>query len=124
MKTILVVDDEFALVDTLKDFLEAVGYRVDVAHNGAEALEAIALSRPDLVITDLMMPIMGGKELLATIRADPALAAIPAILVSAARRQVAIPAGAEFPSFSKFLRKPFTLKPLMDAIAELIGPGG
>ncbi|HEY1814699.1 MAG TPA: response regulator [Kofleriaceae bacterium] len=124
MKTILVVDDEFALVDTLKDFLEAVGYRVDVAHNGAEALEAIALHRPDLVITDLMMPIMGGKELLTAIRANPALAAIPAILVSAARRQVAIPSGAEFPSFSTFLRKPFTLKPLMDAITELIGPGG
>jgi len=123
MKTLLIVDDEFALVETLKDFLEYEGYRVETACNGHEALAEIRRSRPDLVLTDLMMPVMGGKELLVAMREDPELAAVPVILMSAARRQIAIPAAEELPVFSAFLRKPFLLKPLLELVVAEIGPG-
>ncbi len=124
MKAILLVDDELGLIETLKDLLEAVGYRVEIAGNRREGLEALKQMRADLVITDLMMPLMSGKELLGEMRSDPNLASVPAILMSAARRQIAIPAGEDFPEFSTFLRKPFQLKPLMEAVVALIGPGG
>jgi CheY-like chemotaxis protein len=123
MKALLIVDDEFALVETLKDFLEDAGYRVETAGNGQEGLEAMKRSRPDLVLTDLMMPIMSGKEMISAMRGDPQLASIPVILMSAARRQIAMTPGEEFPEFSVFLRKPFVLQALMDALINLIGPG-
>jgi two-component system, chemotaxis family, chemotaxis protein CheY len=124
MKAVLIVDDEFALVETLKDFLEHAGYRVDTASNGKEGLEAMRAHRPDLVLTDLMMPIMGGKEMLTAMRCDPQLASVHVVLMSAARQQVAIPPGETFPVFSAFLRKPFRLQPLLDTIVPLIGSGG
>lgn len=123
MKSVLLVDDEFALVETLKDFLEDAGYRVATASNGEEGLEAMKAGRPDLVVTDLMMPIMGGKEMLIAMRSDPQLKSVPVILMSAARRQIAVPPGEDFPTFSAFLRKPFQLGPLMEAIVKLIGQG-
>lgn len=121
MKALLIVDDEFALVETLKDFLEDAGYRVETAGNGQEGLEVMQRIRPDLVLTDLMMPIMGGKEMIATMRSDPQLASIPVILMSAARRQIAMAPGEAFPAVSGFLRKPFLLQSLMDALIRLIG---
>jgi CheY-like chemotaxis protein len=122
MKSLLIIDDEFALVETLKDFLENKGYRVETASNGQEGLAAMKKNRPDLVLTDLMMPIMGGKEMLIAMRSDPALASVPVILMSAARRQIAVAPDEDFPAFSAFLRKPFMLKPLVDAIVTLVGP--
>ena len=121
MKTVLIIDDEFALAETLKVALEVVGYRAEIAANGHEGLAFMRANRPDLVLTDLMMPVMNGKQLLAAMRADPALAAIPAILMTAARRQVAVPPNEPFPEFSTFLRKPFLLRALLEAIVALIG---
>jgi two-component system, OmpR family, response regulator VicR len=123
MKTILIVDDEVALVETLRDFLEGSGYRVETATDGKEGLESMKRQRPDLVITDLMMPIMDGARMLSVMRDDRDLAPIPVILMSAVRRQFAIPSPDQFPTFSAFLRKPFTLRALTDCIVASIGPG-
>jgi CheY-like chemotaxis protein len=70
-----------------------------------------------------MMPIMSGKEMISAMRGDPQLASIPVILMSAARRQIAMTPGEEFPAFSIFLRKPFLLQALTDALIKLIGRG-
>ena len=109
MKKVLLADDEFALSDTLKEFLELEGYAVQCAGNGKEALEMMLETPPDLVVSDLMMPIMDGKALLRAMRASPVLKATPVVLASSARRQVALPAGDDLPEFSAFLRKPFSL---------------
>jgi CheY-like chemotaxis protein len=121
MTVILIVDDEFALVETLRDFLDEAGYRVETASNGREGLEVMKRSRPHLVLTDLMMPDMGGEEMISTMRSDAQLASIPVILMSAARRQIAMRPGEDFPAFSIFLRKPFLLRTLMEAIIKLVG---
>ncbi len=63
--------------------LEYAGYEVVDAHHGAAALERAAESPPDLVITDLMMPVMGGRELIDRLRSNPATASIPIIVLSA-----------------------------------------
>ena len=123
MKRVLLVDDEFALVDTLRDFLEDEGYLVESAANGKQALDSMAMSPPDLVISDVMMPIMDARALLRAMTQDEGLKGIPVILISAVRRHVAIPSGDDAPVFSGFLRKPFQLEKLLAMVSSLIGPG-
>ena len=69
MKTILIVDDEYALVENLAELLRDEGYRVVSAANGTDGLARVASEKPDLVITDLMMPIADGRELVRGVRA-------------------------------------------------------
>jgi two-component system, sensor histidine kinase and response regulator len=67
---ILIADDDTAIAETLALVVEEHGYIALVAHNGLEALELARENRPELVVTDLMMPKMDGAELAATLRAD------------------------------------------------------
>jgi CheY-like chemotaxis protein len=80
---VLCVDDEPDLLYLFSFVLTRSGHEVVQAANGAEALERIAESRPDVIVTDLMMPVMDGRELIERLRADPATADIPILLVSA-----------------------------------------
>jgi CheY-like chemotaxis protein len=84
MKTILVVDDEFDILTVWRLLLERHGYTVMTASNGAAALEQIRRARPDIIVSDCMMPVMSGLQLCAALYADPALRDIPIILCSAA----------------------------------------
>ena len=69
MATILVVDDEQPLRDLLADLLESDGHRVIVARNGREALAIARLDRPDLVMSDVMMPLLNGIRLCQQLKA-------------------------------------------------------
>lgn len=89
MADILVVDDEFLLAVLLADSLEDEGHAVQIAANGKAALIEIGKRRPDLIITDFMMPIMTGLELAQMIRADLFICTIPIILVSGAQGSMA-----------------------------------
>jgi CheY-like chemotaxis protein len=81
---VLVVEDERTIREGLQELLAADGYDVIAAAGGEEALELLrAGTRPDLVVMDLMMPEVSGADLLAAMRADPALAEIPVVIVSA-----------------------------------------
>ncbi len=83
-RSVLVVDDDEAIRETLREVLSDEGYRVEVAENGARALERMrAPVRPGLVLLDLMMPVMSGWEVLDILRADDHLNAIPVVVVSA-----------------------------------------
>ena len=117
MKSILVVDDAFGIADALSDILVDVGYHVQVARNGADGLALARASHPDLMLVDLMMPIMDGTELIAAVRADPHLAATPIVLMSAVKRQRFGELACE-----AFLHKPFRIRELMALVDELIGP--
>ena len=77
MTRVLVVDDEPDIRFMLCLILERGGYEVDVAIHGAAALKCVKEAHPDLVITDLMMPVMDGNELVEQLRSDPATATIP-----------------------------------------------
>lgn len=119
MKTILVVDDEVGIADTLAAVLGDEGYRVMLAVNGRQALERAraAEAPPDLILLDYMMPVMNGAETFAALQADPALASIPVILMSAVAPP---PVRALFPG-DAYLEKPFQLEELLAAIAKRIG---
>jgi CheY-like chemotaxis protein len=121
VKTVLIVDDEFALTDTLKEFLEDEGYSAEGAGDGKEALEIMGKHPPDLVVADMMMPIMDGCALLHAMRASPALKSIPVILMSTVRRQVVLSRDALL-EFSGFLHKPFKFNEFLALVVTLIGP--
>ena len=83
MPRVLVVDDEVAIVRLIQVNLERQGYQVETANNGVQALAKIRDSRPDLLVSDVMMPEMNGFELLTSIRRDPALMDLPVIMLTA-----------------------------------------
>ncbi|MEM9482544.1 MAG: ATP-binding protein [Cyanobacteria bacterium P01_F01_bin.116] len=81
-KTILVVDDELNIRQLLRQELEGVGYRVETATDGMDALNQIKRSLPDLIILDVMMPNIDGFDLAAVLKNNPATMAIPTIVLS------------------------------------------
>ena len=122
-KLILVVDDEFDVLSAYTMLFEYHGYRVRTAANGELALAAAAAERPDIVVSDYMMPVMDGAALCLRWRADPALRAIPFILASAGipRKDVELP-------YDTFFKKPIRFEVLLAEIERLIagrppGPG-
>lgn len=106
--TVLIADDEPAIVDLLAQFLEDEGYAVERASDGRMALEMTRQSAPDLVIADVMMPGMDGFELLDELGADGH--GVPVILMSAAvvSRREGVP----------FIAKPFDLGELLDLVTS------
>ena len=83
MPRVLVVDDEVNIVRLIQVNLERHGYQVTTANNGVQALEKIREDRPDLLVSDVMMPEMDGFELLANVRRDPPLSDLPVIMLTA-----------------------------------------
>jgi CheY-like chemotaxis protein len=122
MKTILLVDDEYALVEILTDLLQSSGYRIVSATNGREALARCQEERPDLVITDFMMPIADGRELLQSMRARADLSSVPIVMMSATTRTVALATPTGALEVAAFIRKPAQWKKLLDVVVRLIGP--
>jgi len=82
MATVLVVDDEFGIVDVLETILTDEGYRVLTACNGKQGLVRLSEEKPDVILSDFMMPILGGGEMLRTMAAQPAYRRIPVIMMS------------------------------------------
>lgn len=115
-KLILVVDDEFDVLSAFSMLFEYRGFRVLTAANGREALAVAERERPDIVISDYMMPVMDGAAFCLAWRADPRFGAIPFILTSAGllRDDLDIPCDA-------FFRKPVTLELLYREITRLLG---
>lgn len=78
----LVVDDSMLIRHTVCRFLEARGFTVESATNGQEALETLQRIHPDIIVTDMQMPKMGGSELITALKRDSATTAIPIVIVA------------------------------------------
>ena len=117
MATILVVDDEQPLRDLLADVLELDGHRVIVAGNGREALAIARRDRPDLVVSDVMMPHLNGVRLCQQLKAEPSSASVPVILMSAVGPRVVAGSNAD-----AFLKKPFDLHEVEALVRRLLLP--
>jgi CheY-like chemotaxis protein len=121
-KTILLVDDEFGIVETLKELLESEGYRVVCASNGKDAMGRMSAEVPDLAVVDVMMPVMNGIEVLRAMRDSNAQKDVPVLLMSAVPRSVATQGAEALPTSGwSFIRKPFEFNDLLEAIKRMIG---
>ncbi|MEI7770363.1 MAG: response regulator [Chloroflexales bacterium] len=117
--TILLVDDNPQILAILSDLLRPLDYRLFCAMNGSEALELAAENRPDLVLLDVMMPGMDGFSVCQALRADPQLAKVPVIMITAlddrASRLRGFEAGAD-----DFIGKPFDYVELRTRVATIL----
>jgi CheY-like chemotaxis protein len=82
MSMVMVVDDDAATRSILRMILETEGHVVVEAEHGEAALELYKAQRPDIVTTDLTMPVLSGKELIERLRSEPATASVPIVVVS------------------------------------------
>jgi DNA-binding response OmpR family regulator len=114
-KTILVVDDEPGIVEIVRVNLEAEGYHILTAPDGAEGLEIIRDRRPDLVILDVMMPRMSGWEVLRHIEADLNTAGLPVIMLTVKAGTMDIVRGLEQGAV-EYITKPFDPMDLVERV--------
>lgn len=87
-KKILLVDDDPDFVEAVRVIVESGGYEVKVAYDGKEGLEAVGEEKPDLIVLDVMMPVMNGHEACAQLKGNPDTAKIPVILLTAVADRV------------------------------------
>jgi len=113
---VLVVDDDPDILDALSEILEVEGYEVQRARNGREALQRLEQAPPDLVLLDLMMPVMDGWEFARSLNPD----ARPPIIVLSADRNVSVKAQ-EIGALG-WLAKPFELSELLAVVRRAIPP--
>jgi two-component system response regulator CpxR len=110
--SVMVVDDDAAIRETLRELLEQEGYEVLSAENGKEALEMLERSNPlpGVLLLDLMMPVMSGWEVLEALQASPRLGAMPVVVVSAMGAPCSL-----------FLQKPVKLARLLEVVGQYCG---
>lgn len=111
MQRILIIEDEDEIRTGLTFFFEASGYCCTAAVNGYEALKAMEKERPDLIISDIMMPVLDGYEFLKIVKSKEATRTIPFIILSAKTEIEEIEKGYTL-GINGFLAKPFSLSEL------------
>jgi DNA-binding response OmpR family regulator len=119
MPRILAVDDEPNIVRLIQVNLERHGYQVETANNGAQALAKIRENRPDLLVSDVMMPEMDGFELLSTIRRDPSLSDLPVIMLTAKAQDANVMEGYSRGA-DMYLTKPFNPAELLQFVKRIL----
>ena len=119
-KSILLIEDDREIASTIQNVLQSAGYRVMVANNGVDGRRIIDNDHPALVITDMMMPKMGGFPVLEHIRSQPSP---PRVIMITANEGGRHKAYAEMLGVDEYLRKPFAMDVLLEAVERIIGTG-
>src|SRR5437016_13828893 len=117
-KTILVVDDDMELSDGLRPVLERQGYRVFQARDGQQGKQMVYQHHPDLVILDMMMPRMGGYPVLEHFKGKTDA---PPIIMITANEGSRHKAYAEYLGVVDYIRKPFAMERLLEAVNKAFG---
>jgi CheY-like chemotaxis protein len=121
-KRILVIDDEPSITRLLKLNLEQTDhYEVREENDSTHALDAAREFKPDLVISDVMMPEVGGGEVAAQLREDPALRRVPVIFLTAAVRKEELGGPEAVIAGRLYIAKPLDVKSLLTAIERILG---
>ena len=120
-KTILVVDDEPAIVKVVSFRLKKAGYDVVSAGDGQEGLDLIAKIKPDLILLDLRLPVLDGFQVCQKVKADESLKSIPIIIFTASSTGENIDSRYKEVGADDYLIKPFEPEVLLEKIRKLIG---
>ncbi len=123
MKKIIIVEDEEILRNLLHKKLLAEGYSVDVAENGEVGLQKIRENRPDLILLDIIMPKMGGFEMLEEMQKDESISGIPVIVVSNSGQPVEIDRAQKLGARDWLVKTEFDPQEVIDKVVVQIGKG-
>jgi CheY-like chemotaxis protein len=119
MPNILIAEDDLASRELLREYFSAIGWEVEAAADGAEAVRLAQTNRPDLFLFDIRMPVMDGYQALSALRSDSSTSHVPAIALSAFAtsqdRSRGINAG-----FAAYLTKPIDLSQLLATASSLV----
>ncbi len=110
MESVLLVEDDPDIRESLGEFLSEQGYEVETAPNGQEGLRQLEKHRPGLVLLDLMMPVMNGWQFLEKKKTEPEISNVPVLVISA------VPGQPYVPGALATLKKPIDLHRLMDFV--------
>jgi DNA-binding response OmpR family regulator len=119
-KKVLIADDEPNIVISLEFLLQREGFAVLVAVDGEEALARARAERPDLVLLDVMMPKMNGFDVCQALRADPELAGMRILMLTAKGRDTEVSKGLGLGA-DAYVTKPFSTKELVAQVRSLLG---
>ncbi len=117
--SVLIVEDEESISLSLEFLLRKEGYEVSCARDGAAALQMLAQRIPDMVLLDVMLPLVDGFELCRMMRANPALEKTRIMLLTARGRESEVARGLSLGA-DAYLTKPFSTRELMDTVRRLI----
>jgi DNA-binding response OmpR family regulator len=121
-RKVLLVEDEPNIMEAIRFFLSRDGWKVSCHSDGATALAEITRVAPDVVVLDVMLPNRGGFDVLRDLRADPALAALPVLMLTA-KGQAKDRSRARELGASDFMTKPFSNAEVRDKLRTLVQPG-
>jgi DNA-binding response OmpR family regulator len=119
MPKVLVIDDDPVIVELLRVNFEIEGFEVVSAGDGREGYERARSERPDLVLSDIMMPRFDGLQLLSMLKRDPATRSLPVILLSAKAQNAEVQQGLELGA-DDYVTKPFDPLELIDRVNAVL----
>ena len=117
-KTVMIIEDEPDAAEMFAEMMRVNGYRVMKMFSSGPAISMIAQEKPDVIILDIMMPDISGLEVLRYMRREPALQAIPVIIVSAKSMPSDIKSGLDAGA-TKYLTKPVGFRDLVEAVKQV-----
>ena len=120
MKTILIADDEPNIVISLEYLLQREGYRVEVARDGDEAMQAMQRQAPDLVLLDVMMPRLSGYDVCQQIRENEAWSGTRIVMLTARGREIEVAKGLALGA-DAYITKPFSTQDLLAQVRAQLG---
>ncbi len=123
MKKIIIVEDEEILSSLLEKKLTAEGYQVETAKDGEEGLSKIRANRPDLILLDIIMPRMGGFEMLEEMQKEEGLRGIPVVVVSNSGQPVEIDRAQKLGAKDWLVKTEFDPQEVIDKVIAQIGKG-
>ena len=119
-KTVLLIEDEPNIIVAISFILQRAGWRVHTHSDGANAMEAVARERPDVIVLDVMLPGRSGFDILADIRAQDTGHDVPVLMLTA-KGQTKDRARAEALGVTQFMTKPFANQAVLEAVEALVG---
>ncbi len=120
-KMILIVDDEPNTVELVKLVLETEGYETSAAYSGSEALEKIKTKKPDMILLDIMMPLMDGWAVRTKLSEENETKDIPIIMLTAKAQPIDRMIGLHVVEVADYITKPFGRRELVDRVRAVLG---
>lgn len=120
-KKILLVEDEEIMIDLLQKKLTKEGYDVSVARDGEEGLRLMRETKPDLILLDVIMPKMGGFEVMEEMNKDPELRTIPVVIISNSGQPVELDRAKQLGAKDWLIKTEFDPKEVLEKVKNIIG---